>query len=122
MAGACRRAVKVGDPGRQGAVGSPARQSRGGTVVLEAGSAGRSVGRSKGGCGLGVKGCVCVLMSCMAVVVRPHRAGVPGGLVGGPRAYQDQFCAFESNRVHAYSYEGTFSCIKLDWRKARERE
>ena len=29
------------------------------------------------------------------------RAGVPGGLVGGPRAYQDQFRGFKSHRVHA---------------------
>ena len=28
-----------------------------------------------------------------------HR--VPGGLVGGPRAYQDQFRGFKSHRVHA---------------------
>ena len=28
-------------------------------------------------------------------------AGVPGGLVGGPRAYQDQFRGFKSHRVHA---------------------
>ena len=27
--------------------------------------------------------------------------GVPGGLVGGPRAYQDQFHGFESRWVHA---------------------
>ena len=27
--------------------------------------------------------------------------GVPGGLVGGPRAYQDQFRGFKSHRVHA---------------------
>ena len=29
------------------------------------------------------------------------QAGVPGGLVGGPRAYQDQFRGFKSHRVHA---------------------
>ena len=28
-------------------------------------------------------------------------AGLLGGLVGGPRAYQDQFRGFESHRVHA---------------------
>ena len=28
-------------------------------------------------------------------------AGVLGGLVGGPRAYQDQFRGFKSHRVHA---------------------
>ena len=28
-------------------------------------------------------------------------AGVPGGLVGGPRAYQDQFREFKSHRVNA---------------------
>ena len=27
-------------------------------------------------------------------------AGVPGGLVGGQRAYQDQFRGFKSRRVH----------------------
>ena len=30
-------------------------------------------------------------------------AGVPGGLVGGPRAYQDQIRGFKSHRVHARS-------------------
>ena len=30
-----------------------------------------------------------------------HIAGVPVGLVGGPRAYQDQFCGFKYHRVHA---------------------
>ena len=29
------------------------------------------------------------------------RAGVPGGLVGGPRAYQDSFREFKYHRVHA---------------------
>ena len=28
-------------------------------------------------------------------------AGVPGGLVGGPRAHQDQLRGFKSHRVHA---------------------
>ena len=28
-------------------------------------------------------------------------AGIPGGLVGCPRAYQDPFRAFGSHRVHA---------------------
>ena len=32
---------------------------------------------------------------------RAEIAGVPGGLVGGPRAYQDQFRGFKSHRVHA---------------------
>ena len=32
------------------------------------------------------------------------RAGVPGGLVGGPRAYQDQFRGFKSHRVHARGF------------------
>ena len=27
--------------------------------------------------------------------------GVPGGLVGGPRTYKDQFRGFKSHRVHA---------------------
>ena len=27
--------------------------------------------------------------------------GIPGGLVGGPRAYQDRFREFKSHRVHA---------------------
>ena len=27
--------------------------------------------------------------------------GLPGGLIGGPRAYQDQFRRFKSHRVHA---------------------
>ena len=29
------------------------------------------------------------------------QTGVPGGLVGGPRAYQDQCRGFKSHRVHA---------------------
>ena len=29
------------------------------------------------------------------------QTGVPGGLVGGPRAYQDQLRGFKSHRVHA---------------------
>ena len=29
---------------------------------------------------------------------------VPGGLVGGPRAYQDQFRGFKSHRVHARGF------------------
>ena len=37
-------------------------------------------------------------------------AYVPGGLVGGPRAYQDQFRGFTSHRVHMLA--GTFSCMK----------
>ena len=37
-------------------------------------------------------------------------ACVPGGLVGGPRAHQDQFRGFKSHRVHAR--RGPFSCIK----------
>ena len=30
-----------------------------------------------------------------------HVAGVPGGLVDGPRAYEDQFRGLKSHRVHA---------------------
>ena len=37
-----------------------------------------------------------------------YRVGVPGGLVGGSRAYQDQFRGFKSHRVHARK---DFSCI-----------
>ena len=37
--------------------------------------------------------------------------GVPGGLVGGPRAYQDQFRGFKSHRVHARIVRA-FSCRK----------
>ena len=36
--------------------------------------------------------------------------GVPGGLVGYPRAYNNQFREFNSHRVHILV--GTFSCIK----------
>ena len=36
-----------------------------------------------------------VLVSCVNVTY------VPGGLVGDPRAYQDQFRGFKSHRVHA---------------------
>ena len=31
-------------------------------------------------------------------------SGVPGGLVGGPRAYQDQLRGFKSHRVHARGF------------------
>ena len=48
------------------------------------------------------------------------QAGVPGGLVGGPRAYQDQFRGFKYHRVHAR--RDFFLLKKIDWRKARERE
>ena len=33
--------------------------------------------------------------------------GVPDGLVGGPRAYQDQFLGFQYEGLHA---RGDFSC------------
>ena len=46
--------------------------------------------------------------------------GVPSGLVGGPRAHQDQFRGFKSHRVHAR--RDFFLHEKNDWRKARERE
>ena len=50
-------------------------------------------------------------------------AGVPGGLVGYPRAYQNQFLReFNSHRVHIQVLVWTFSCIKNDQRKSRERE
>ena len=52
----------------------------------------------------------CLLMLC----------SVPGGLVGYPRAYKNQFREFNSHRVHILV--GSFSCIRIDWRKARERE
>ena len=39
-----------------------------------------------------------------------YYAGVPVGLVGYPRAYQNRFRAFNSHRVHLLV--GTFSCIK----------
>ena len=45
------------------------------------------------------------------VYIRIH-AGVPGGLVGYPRAYRNQFGEFNSQRVHILV--GTFSCIKID--------
>ena len=43
--------------------------------------------------------------------IRCIKAGVPGGLVGVPRAYQDQFCGFKSRRVHAR--RGFFCFSKL---------
>ena len=44
------------------------------------------------------------------------------GLVGDPRAYEDQFRGFKSHRVHARIVRD-FSCTKeIDKRKARERE
>ena len=47
-------------------------------------------------------------------------AGVPDGLVGGPRAYRDQFRGFMSHRVHAHRV--FFLHKKNDQRKAGERE
>ena len=35
------------------------------------------------------------------VKINLNYAGVPGGLVGGPRAYQDKFREFTSHRVHS---------------------
>ena len=49
-------------------------------------------------------------------------AGVPGGFVGGPRAYQDQFRGFKSPRMHARTSRDFLLHKKIDWRKARERE
>ena len=49
----------------------------------------------------------CPLIENKPIVVR---AVVPGGLVGGPRAYQDQFPGFKSHRVH--KLVGAFSFIK----------
>ena len=41
---------------------------------------------------------------CMLVSYGPYlNAGVPGGWVGDPRAYQDQFIGLESPRVHTHS-------------------
>ena len=40
-------------------------------------------------------------MSYTKVLNGPLTAGVPGGLVGGSHAYQDQFRGFKSHRVHA---------------------
>ena len=47
------------------------------------------------------------------------KIGVPGDLVGGPRAYQDQYLGFMSHRVYA---RDIFLQRKVDKRKARERE
>ena len=44
----------------------------------------------------------------------------PRGLVGGPRAYRNQFRGFKSHRVHALM--GFFLHKQIHWRKARERE
>ena len=41
--------------------------------------------------------------------VSGSNVGVPGGLVGGPRAHQNQFRGFKSHRVHA---RRVFSCMK----------
>ena len=49
-----------------------------------------------------------------------NEAGVPGGFVGGPRAYQDQIREFKPHRVHAR--RDFFSHKEIDQRKARERE
>ena len=50
--------------------------------------------------------------------ISSHIAGVPGGLVGGPRAYQDQFRGFKSHGVHA---RRDFSLLKqIDYSGKRE--
>ena len=54
------------------------------------------------------------------MVYRSPCTGVPGSLVGYPRAYQNQFREFNSHRGHILA--GTFSCIQSDQREARERE
>ena len=46
---------------------------------------------------------------------------VPGGLIGGPSAYQDQFRGFKSRRVHA-GRDFFLRKIKNDWSNARERD
>ena len=56
---------------------------------------------------------------CSLWYISTH-AGVPGGLVGYPRACENQFREFNSHRVHILV--GAFSCIKNDWQKARESE
>ena len=50
-----------------------------------------------------------------------YRSGVPGSLVGGPRAYQDQFRGVKSHRVHARR-DFFLHKKRVIWRKARERE
>ena len=47
-------------------------------------------------------------------------AGVPGGLIGGPRAYKYHFRGFKSHRVH--TRRGYFLHKNAGERKARERE
>ena len=41
-------------------------------------------------------------------------AGVPGGLVGCPRAYQDQFRGFKSHRVHIHARRDFFLHEEID--------
>ena len=48
-----------------------------------------------------------------------HIVGIPGGLIGGPRANQDQLRGFKSLRACS---SGIFLAYKFDQRKARERE
>ena len=45
-------------------------------------------------------------------------AGVPGGVLGGPRTYLDQFRGFKSDRVRTRTRMG----ITIELRKARKRE
>ena len=39
--------------------------------------------------------------ACLIIYWVIIQSGVPGGLVGGPLAYQDQYRGFKSHRVHA---------------------
>ena len=43
-------------------------------------------------------------MLLYGIPVYSYRVGVPGGLVGGPRAYEDQFRGFKSHRVNARGF------------------
>ena len=53
----------------------------------------------------------CIVYSPVTALIAMYsRIGVPGGLVGYPRAYQNQLRDFNSHRVHILA--GFFSCIK----------
>ena len=56
--------------------------------------------------------CTRYLHDACCVLCSKTTAGLPGGLVGYPRAYYTQFREFNSHRVHILV--GAFSCIKID--------
>ena len=54
-------------------------------------------------------------LPCLAISRIERITYSPGGLVGGPRAYQYQHRGFESHRVHARRNFFCMKCKKIDY-------